>query len=223
MCLPAYCWAKVIQMKEFIKKQLSPYYKIKKKNQEQNFRKRLSILQGDPIKVVIGSGGIYEKDWIPSEAHFLNLLDESTWIKYFQENEIQYLLAEHVWEHLTLDQGKIASDICYKYLRNGGRLRVAVPDGFHKDQKYIDYVKPGGSGAGADDHKVLYNYETLSSVFTESGFEVELLEYFDSKKQFHGNKWGIDQGYVRRSLEHDKRNASGEPNYTSLIIDAIKI
>ena len=50
---------------------------------------------------------------------------------------------------------------CYEFLRPGGRLRIAVPDGFHPEPGYIEYVRPGGTGIGADDHKVLYNYQSL--------------------------------------------------------------
>ena len=210
-------------MFEFIRKKIRPVLKkIREHREESSFRKALSEQKNLPLKIVIGSSGIYQKNWIPSEAHFLNLLEESTWKKYFDINQISNMLAEHVWEHLTLEEGKIAAAMCFKYMKKGGRLRVAVPDGFHKDPQYIDYVKPGGYGAGADDHKVLYNFKTFSSIFEECGFKTELLEYFDEKNNFHAKNWNIDDGFVHRSIKHDERNISGEPVYTSLIIDAIK-
>lgn len=186
------------------------------------FKRRLRSHSEDDLRIVVGSSGIFQKGWIPTEAHTLNLLDESTWAKYFNENRIHCLLAEHVWEHLTLEEGKEAARICYKYLEKNGRLRVAVPDGFHSSQAYINYVKPGGYGAGADDHKVLYNFKTFSSLFEEIGFKVRLLEYFDEDHEFHANDWDHNEGFIHRSLKHDKRNSSGEPVYTSLILDAIK-
>lgn len=176
-----------------------------------------------PIKVVIGSSGIFNNDWIPSEREFLNLLKEDTWSTYFKTDEIDCMFAEHVWEHLTRDQGLQAAQTCFKYLAKNGCLRIAVPDGFHVDPKYIDYVKPGGSGNGADDHKILYNYKTFTTLLEECGFQVKLLEYFDENQVFHQNEWTSDHGNVRRSLHNDERNTGGKPNYTSLIIDAIKI
>jgi predicted SAM-dependent methyltransferase len=173
--------------------------------------------------LVIGSSGIYDKGWIPSEEHFLNLLDENSWKRYFDENEINSLLAEHVWEHLTAEQGIIAAKLCYKYMKKGGYLRVAVPDGFHNKQEYIDYVKPGGHGAGADDHKLLYNYKSFSSVFSETGFQINLLEYFDEDGEFHFNDWNIGMGKIHRSIRYDGRNKDGKPNYTSIILDAHKV
>ena len=68
------------------------------------------------------------------------------------------ILAEHVWEHLDCFAAIVAAQNCFKYLKPGGYIRVAVPDGWHPDKDYIDYVKPGGWGAGSDDHHVLYTY-----------------------------------------------------------------
>jgi len=155
-----------------LKSIIRPYYlPIKYHKKRRDFKRHLSKhkKEGLPLKIVIGSSGIYDEDWIPSEVYILNLLDERTWNRYFVSNAIDAMLAEHVWEHLTLEQGKIAAKTCYKYLKQGGYIRLAVPDGFHNDQKYIDYVKPNGSGAGADDHKVLFNYKSFTSVFNEIG------------------------------------------------------
>jgi hypothetical protein len=64
--------------------------------------------------------------------------------------------AEHVWEHLMPEQGATAARICHRFLRPGGYVRVAVPDGLHPDPKYVEWVRPGGSGLGAWDHTVLH-------------------------------------------------------------------
>ena len=131
-------------------------------------------------------------------------------------------MAEHVWEHLIIEDAKIGLENCYKYLKKGGRFRIAVPDGFHPDPDYINYVKPGGHGAGADDHKVLYNYKSFGKCLEESGFRVNLLEYFDEQGNFHYQEWDPEDGMIKRSKRFDKRNKDGKLNYTSLIIDGIK-
>ena len=178
--------------------------------------------RGQSLKVVIGSSGKFQKGWIRSEKKFLNLLEEDDWNRYFRKNEINNLLAEHVWEHLTVEEGKKAASVCYKFLKINGRLRIAVPDGFHSSSNYIDQVKPGGFGVSADDHKLLYNYLILKSLLEEVGFKTYLLEYFDAQKNFNYNEWDLKDGMIRRSLCYDHRNKDGNPRYTSLIIDAIK-
>ncbi len=103
-------------------------------------------------------------------------------------------------------------------------LRIAVPDGLFPDQSYIDKVKPGGTGAGACDHKLLWNYHSLSQLLVNAGFEVEVLEYWNDNKQFLFRKWDPVAGNVLRSYHNDDRNnvAGGVIGYTSLIIDAKK-
>ena len=152
----------------------------------------------------------------------MNLLNPNHWTRYFEKNSIDAIFAEHVWEHLTVGDGRRAAEHCFTYLKSGGYLRVAVPDGFHPDNDYIQLVKPGGTGDGADDHKVLYNHVTFAEIFYKAGFDVHLLEYFDAEGRFHCVDWQPEDGKVNRSLRFDKRNEDGSPNYTSLILDAYK-
>src|SRR5437660_975249 len=105
-----------------------------------------------PLKLVVGASGIHDDQWVPSDIEYLNLLNPRHWSMYFNEGSIDAILAEHVWEHLTEEEGLAAAKCCYRYLRPGGYLRAAVPDGFHPDTNYIQHVRPGGSGPGADDH-----------------------------------------------------------------------
>ena len=173
-------------------------------------------------QVVVGASGVFEENWIPTDIHTLNLLKPDSWKLFFRENSIRAILAEHVWEHLTPEQGYIAAKTCYRYLMKGGYVRVAVPDGYHSKAEYINYVKPGGTGAGADDHKILYNYRTLSKVFEDAGFRVKMLEHFDENGKFHFIEWDKKDGMIHRSVRFDERNANNELNYTSIILDAIK-
>lgn len=175
-----------------------------------------------PLRVMVGSASLYEPGWLSTDVHTLNLLNIDDWEKYFSNSPIDAILGEHVWEHLTKDDGVRAAKICYKYLKRGGYLRVAVPDGFHPSDEYINWVKPGGTGSGAEDHKIIYNYTSLREVFEKAGFRVNLLEYFDEKGQFNFTHWNENEGKIYRSKRFDERNKDGKLNYTSIILDAIK-
>jgi predicted SAM-dependent methyltransferase len=185
---------------------------------------RLSMLLklDNPIYVAVGAAGIRDTGWIDTEIEYLNIINEKHWKRVFKENSIDALLAEHVWEHLTLEEGSMAARYCYKYLKPGGYLRTAVPDGFHPNPEYIDHVRVLGTEGRDQGHKVLYNYITFSHLFEAVGFKAHLLEYFDSKHRFYFEDWSPAKGLIRRSKRFDRRNSDHQLNYTSIIIDAQK-
>jgi predicted SAM-dependent methyltransferase len=131
-------------------------------------------------------------------------------------------MAEHVWEHLTDHDTALANKNCFQYLKPGGVLRLAVPDGFNPSKEYIEYVRPGGTGPGADDHKVLYTYQSMKERLERAGFKINTLEYWDENGKFYYIDWTDEGGRIRRSRRYDPRNQDGRLHYTSLIVDAIK-
>jgi len=192
-----------------------------KKILESDLQKKIRL--SDPLKIIIGAGGLAaNSDWVTTEVKTLDVTKEDNWFAVLQGKQVDNVFAEHVWEHLSLEQTEKANKNIFKFLKSRGRFRVAVPDGFKPDEEYINYVKPGGNGAGADDHKILYNYQIMKMALEKVGFKVELLEFWDEEGKFHYTNWNLEHGKVLRSRRFDPRNISGELKYTSLIIDAIK-
>ncbi len=199
-----------------------------------NYRRRMHqralrcALHGQRIKrIIVGASNTEFEGWEPTNQDVLNLLVESDWFACLKPNSLDAILAEHVWEHLTQNEAVVAAKNCYKFLKPGGYLRVAVPDGLHPDPDYIEWVRPGGNGPGADDHKVLYTYDTFRKVFAAAGFDVSLCEYYDERGEFHATDWDPAAGMIRRSKRFDKvtfdRSKSGKGfDFTSIIMDAIK-
>jgi predicted SAM-dependent methyltransferase len=183
---------------------------------------RWRLARARDLRLVIGASGHAPPGWVPTDISSLNLLDERDWRTILAEGSVAAFLAEHVWEHLEPSAGLDAARRCCRYLRPGGRLRLAVPDGLHPDPAYIAAVRPGGTGAGADDHKILYTYRSLENMLEQAGFTVRRLEYFDEAGQFHATDWDPADGKIRRSRRFDQRNAGGKLVYTSLIVDAIR-
>jgi predicted SAM-dependent methyltransferase len=173
------------------------------------------------LQIIIGAHTTDYKDWLPTNIENLNLLEISSFDNLFGDKKADRFLAEHVFEHISYDDAIVALKNCNKYLKKGGVVRIAVPDGFHPNPDYINMVKPGGHGEGAHDHKLLYDYKTLSKAFEESDYRVNLLEYYDENGQFHFNEWDSKDGHVIRSKRYDKR--FNEPlGYSSLIVEGIK-
>jgi predicted SAM-dependent methyltransferase len=199
---------------------------VKLKSQYGLYRRKKSLRQvadRTQRRIIIGAGGTNFTNWTPTERDVLDLLQEKNWSIYFPSDSLDAILAEHVWEHLTADDALIAAKNCFNFLKPGGYLRVAVPDGFHPDSSYIDAVKPGGTGPGSDDHKVLYNYQTFRKIFLAAGFDIHLYEYFDEGGVFVEKPWNPEDGMIQRSKKFDERNAAGTLVYTSIILDAKKL
>lgn len=171
------------------------------------------------LKLIIGSGGTSQKGYIASDVDWLDITKWWHWARNFRPNSIKNMLAEHVFEHLSEKQIIKSLKLIWFYLKDGGRIRIAVPDKNRQDKKYSRLVKPP-----IDGHLSYMNVDDLSKILKEIGFEVRPLEYFNDKGKFIHNKWDDKDGVIRRSFKYDKQKnfKNGKLHYTSLIIDAIK-
>lgn len=177
------------------------------------------------MKVILGAGITKNDGWISTQENELNILNLNDWKKNFNVNSIDCILAEHVWEHMSYKDGIIAAKNCFKYLKLGGYLRCAVPDGNFKNKWYQNMIQAGGPGPKehpAYTHKIVYDYKSLSRVFFEAGFDMEILEYCDEKGNFHYKYWNENDGIIGRSYRFDARNKKNKLGMVSIIIDAKK-
>jgi len=177
------------------------------------------------MKVIIGAGKTKYDGWIGTQEEELNLLTEEDWGKLFIQESIDALLAEHVWEHLSYEDGIVAARNCYKYLKPGGYIRCAVPDRNFRNESYQNLVQIGGPGPAdhpAATHKIVYDYKTFKKVFESAGFEVTLLEYCFENGDFFYTYWNESDGRIGRSFRFDTRNSLEKLGMVSIIIDARK-
>lgn len=174
----------------------------------------------DSIKVIFGSGNTSLKGWFSTEKVFFDLLNINDYLKFFRHKKPDYVLIEHVLEHFDLNEVRLVAKYLFDFTNSECNIRIAVPDGFHPNDEYINYVKPGGNGPG--EHKILFNYKSLSKIFTDVGFKQKFIEYWDEEGNFHSIYADDEKGVIFRSFKNDFRNLDGKPNYTSLIIDYFK-
>ena len=202
------------------------------------------LAESESKRIVLGAWSKSDLGWIPTQQDFLDLTDPAQWSMYFEPNSVDAMLAEHVWEHITPEEGLAAAKTCYTYLKPEAALRIAVPDGLLPDPHYVDLVKADAlnptagkvpdAGGNATNHKALYTYKTLKALFERAGFRVVLYEYFDEQGAFHCQDWDAKSGTITRSRRFDPRNKNGRlasvyPGtmddylaYSSLILDAVK-
>jgi len=206
------------KFKQFVYKKLIPFIQIWKKLSWQIY-----LSTHSEIKIVVGAGPTKYKGWFSTDIATLDVTNDIHFKKYFKKKRIHKVLAEHVLEHLTKNELELMINNFQKYSSKDVNIRIAVPDGFHKDKEYIERVKPGGTGEGAEDHKHLFNYKSLTGLFEAQNFKAKFVEYWDEEGNFHSIYSNDENGFVKRSFINDSRNLNGIPNYTSLIVDFGKV
>lgn len=175
-----------------------------------------------PLRVIIGAGDQAWDGWFPTGRDDLDLTRDDDWTL-FQARPADGFLCEHVWEHLTEDEGRAAAARVFGALRPGGRLRVAVPDGHVRNAAYRKMIQVGGPGPAdhpAADHKTVYTVDRFVDLFRSAGFDVDPLEYCDANGRLHYHQWDWSDGPIYRSLLSDHRNSAAAIGFTSIILDA---
>jgi predicted SAM-dependent methyltransferase len=180
---------------------------------------RAQIRTTQPLKVILGAGPVTAMGWIGTDADMLDVTSPRAWKRLFLPNSVDCLMAEHLFEHLSDSQCMTALTQCFRYLKRGGLLRIAVPDGYRKDPEYVQEVTPPKDG-----HQLLFTVDDLTERLERIGFLPTPLEYFDAQDQFHHSPWEEADGLIRRSVRYDRQEPfkRGSLYYTSLIIDARK-
>lgn len=184
-----------------------------KRNAKQ-IREALTPPKTQNIKLHVGCGKNTYDGWINTNKNQLDITNIQSWYKnYIKDQSVYRILAEHVFECLSDMDRRLAIQNFKKFLLpKNGIVRIAVPDGYHSNPSYINRVKTG-------DHKFLYTYQSLVSLFSEYDFGYSLLEYFDENGKFHHKPWNVEDGFIKRSSKYDRRNKKRPLSYTSLIVD----
>lgn len=171
----------------------------------------------EKIKIVIGSGRTSFKEWISTDLPHFNILKKSDWNYFFSKLKIDNILAEHVLEHLTETENEVVLKAVFVHLKENGIFRIAVPDGYNPDPKYIDDVSPLGKIGASYGHKSLWNYKTYAELAKKNNFTIKFIEYFDEQKNYFLNPYNIIDGEIKRTGNNSDQNAG-----KSLVIDLIK-
>jgi predicted SAM-dependent methyltransferase len=186
------------------------------------------------MKVIVGAGSTVQKGWLALQRQHLDVRNERSWLSLFPPASIDVILTEHVLEHLDINEASAAAKNVWRFLKCGAKWRIAVPDGFHPAPAYQDWIAPNSGGErflklfrhpSEPDHKLLWNYQTLTAFLYDHGFNVVLLEYFDQCGRFHRTIWNEADGRIwRRAGNGWSWLLSQVVNapYTSLIVDAVK-
>lgn len=128
---------------------------------------------------------------IPAAINFLQV-DLTQGLPMYELNSVDVIRASHILEHLPLESARVLLAECYRVLRPGGVLRIAVPDLEIMIRKYragemnwinadqpIEYVLAPTEGekfsrlmfSGDNEHKAIYDYAMLDDFLHRVGFK----------------------------------------------------
>lgn len=186
------------------------------------------ILAHSPgARVVLGNGGLSAKElglpgWATIQGERqLDLTDVCAWSRVFSgriTGTVAALYAEHVMEHMTPSGVLTAAAAAFVALRPGGRLRIAVPDGYdpRNDNRLGTNMIESSSP-----HCTAWSHETFGEVLGRAGFVIRAQAYHTVDGRWHERPWWereLEFGRVRRSSRYDARwKGTG-----LLVIDGIK-
>ena len=177
--------------------------------------------QGIPLRVSLGevrSGASSDGAWVETSIHTLDVTDDLDFAELFAPGSVVSFRAEHVLEHLSLVEAFVALTNVVRYLKPGGKIRIAVPDYGAMRALLIGFSDPEEHLLQkdlAEGHKVRYTRESLSILLATAGFHrVEVKEYCSGDGQLISEEgWHEDGGgRIRRSAQ------GGEP--ISMVMDA---
>lgn len=183
---------------------------------------------GEPLRLHLGCGSKVLKGWVNIDSIWrpnvaVMALPED--LRSFEKNTVESIYASHLLEHLPYPKQTMALLItCYQILKDGGVLRLAVPDieaiinaytrndeAFFKIQSELhpswcttklEHLMYALQQDG--EHKFGYDFETLQKVLSQAGFE-------DIVKSSFGQS-------AFEALQVDYRNDHG----LTLFVDAVK-
>lgn len=152
-----------------------------------------------PLMVYVGSSSITQPGFISLSQSQLDVTKAEDFLRWFCLGSVDVFLTEHTFEHVPEHLHETAFRLMHKYLKPGGRLRIAVPS--------------YGSGHVASPLDIEYGHvtfptrESLTRALVKAGFDKVLpLEYKDKNNTVTTMPYDSCDGRIRRSVRHDDRN-----------------
>lgn len=146
-----------------------------------------------PYRLHLGCGKVYLDGWLNIDLYDGSAADiklDMTWPLPFEDNSCELVFTEHMLEHLSAEQGAAFLQECFRVLKKGGVLRVAMPsldkliqrsyEGNWRDADWLSWPEFKHVSTRAEmlnmafrewGHQWLYDREELYRRLKDAGFE----------------------------------------------------
>lgn len=119
----------------------------------------------------------------------------------FDDEIVEAIYSSHALEHIFLEEAQALLQDAYRALKQGGLIRLAVPDLEYAFRLYqsgakeqaLDYFFSRNSSGYLNHHHYMYDFELLKNLLEKAGF-VEV------------QRWGFRQGNMRDAIILDNRS-----------------
>ena len=189
----------------------------------------IPVMRNEPIRIILGAAETSQAGWYSTNEQWLDITRADHWKNIFGGKRIlTHMVAEHVFEHLTYEECQRTLKNIADHMEKGGRMRIAVPDGYNRNPEYLRHVGIGGIGDDAADHKQLLTIDILTRLLSEAGFAVTHVEGYTSGGELIQNPYSKEDGFIWRSrvnhtLQDNQKPWSFPDAQTSLIVDGVKL
>ncbi|MCD6442003.1 methyltransferase domain-containing protein [bacterium] len=151
------------------------------------------FLKNNSCKMLQVGGGkhnIKEKGWINGDIIGGNIYLNATKKLPFPNQSFQYIFAEQFLEHLSLRDGIFFLKQCFRILKPGGVIRLAVPDLKSLIRVYYDKNPHVPLKKAMERHKKHHNHELTTPC-----------HFFNDFFRLWGHRFIYDEETLRRGLE----------------------
>lgn len=157
------------------------------------------------IKLHLGCGNKPIKDFINIDVRPLegvDLVDDIKELSSFKNESVDLIYSSHVLEHFGRNEYKLVLKRWFSLLKNGGTLRVAVPDfekvvehyNEHKNLNTLRGFLYGGQTYDQNFHYCAWDFKTLEDDLKSIGFS-KIIRY-DWRETEHSNIDDFSQSYL---------------------------
>lgn len=163
-------------------------------------RARALVRSGQPVRLHLGSGYLHKDGWVNVDLAVIPAPVELRWNLVhplpFEDGTVDAIFHEHLLEHIPAQFGMQLLRDSFRVLRQGGVLRIGVPDA---GAYLLDYARGGGGiiermrpGRPTPmlavqelfyryNHRTMFDGETLVAFCLAAGFDrAEVMEYGQS-------------------------------------------
>lgn len=148
---------------------------------------------GNDLKLNLGCGRDYKKDWINIDNNSDNNIEKLD-LKWdlskgipFKNDSVNFIFNEHFLEHLTVKEGQIFLKECRRVLKRGGVLRISMPD---LERSVKEYFNENWK----EDNKEAFEKFDLTFIQTRA-------ERLNMAFRWWGHQWLYDKEELERRLK----------------------